>query len=150
ARKLKISVRELLLLIQLTGLDPFAVPDPTNPAILQMISLVQAMKDRSLKSAVTLYLIWNQDLSGKSAPEPAQVAGFARILRLGLTGVETEFAVADDPDGTIAQSRMTMVYGPEAASFFFGLLNDTLSVEVEFSDPEETLAPGAVRQAIEN
>jgi len=44
ARKLKLSVRELLLLIQLTGLDPFAAPDPTNPAILQIISLVQALR----------------------------------------------------------------------------------------------------------
>ena len=33
---------------------------------------------------------------------------------------------------------------------FFGLLNDTLTVDVEFSDPDGTLAPGAVRQAIEN
>lgn len=149
ARKLKLSVRELLLLIQLSSLDPFAVPDPTNPAILRLISLVQALKDRSLKSAA-LYLIWNQDLSGKSMPDSTQVAAFARTLRLGFAAVETEFAVADDPDGAIAQTRMTMVYGSDAATFFFGLLNDTLTVEIEFSDPDGTLMAGAVRQAIEN
>jgi hypothetical protein len=150
ARKLKISVRELLLLIQLTGLDPFAAPNATSPAILRLIELVQSMRDRSFKSAAALYLIWNQDLSGKSMPEVAQVTAFARTLRLGFATVEADFAVADDPDGAIAQTRMAMVYGSDAATFFFGLLNDMLTVEVEFSDPEGTLAPIAVRQAIES
>jgi hypothetical protein len=149
ARKLKFSVRELLLLIELAGLDPFAAPDPTNPEILRLIALVHALKERSIQSAA-LYLIWNQDLSDKSAPDPAQVLAFARLLRLGLVAVETEFAVVDDPDGAIAQARIAMVYGANAASFFFGLLNDTLNVKVEFSDPDGTLAPGAVRQAIES
>src|SRR5262249_4181456 len=66
-----------------------------------------------------------------------------------LAAVETEFAVADDPDGTIAQAQLAKVYGADAAAFFFGLLNDTLTVEVAFSDPDGTLAADAVRQAIE-
>jgi len=139
ARKLKLSVRELLLLIQLTGLDPFAAPDPAQPAILQLITLVQALKARSLKSAAALYLIWNQDLSGKSAPDAAQIAAFARTLRLGLAAVEAELAVKDDPDGAIAQARMALVYGADGAAFFFGLLNDTLATEVPYSRAPTTL-----------
>ncbi|GHO71423.1 hypothetical protein KSC_103150 [Ktedonobacter sp. SOSP1-52] len=150
ARKLKLSVREFLLLTQLTGLDPFAAPDPTHPAISQLIELVQSMKERAFKSAAALYLIWNQDLSSKSVPDPAQVAAFARMLRLDFAAIETAFAVVDDPDGAIAQARMAMVYGTDAATFFFGLLNDTLTVEVEFSDPDGILLSGTVRQAIEN
>jgi hypothetical protein len=150
ARKLKISVRELVLLTQLTGLDPFTAPDPTNPAILRLVELVQSMRDRSFKSAASLYLIWNQDLRGNSAPDSAQVAAFARTLRAALAAVETEFTVADDPSGAIAQDRMAMVYGADAAAFFFGLLNYTLIVEVEFSDTDGTLKAGAVLQAIEN
>jgi hypothetical protein len=150
ARKLHVSVRELLLLSALTGLDLFVLPDPTHPAILRLIALVQAMQDRSLKSAAALYLIWNQDLSGKSAPDPLQVAAFARTLRLAFTAVETEFTIQDDPDGTIAQARMTLVYGADVAAFFFGLLNNTLTTEVNFSDPDGTMASGALRQAIEN
>ena len=150
ARKLKLSVRELLLLIRLTGLDPFAAPDPANPAILRLISLAQALKDGSLKTAAALYLIWNQDLSGRSAPDSVQVAALARTLRTGLAAVETEFAVADDPDGAILQAQLAKVYGAEAATLFFGLLNDTLTVEVEFSDPNGTLVTGAIWQAIED
>lgn len=145
ARKLKLSVRELLLLIQLTGLNPFT----TSPAIVRLIQLVHAMKDRSLKSASALYLFWNQDLSGKSAPKPEAIAAFARTLRLALSNVATDFAIGDDPDGVIAQTRMATIYGNDAASFFFGLLNDTLTTDVDFSDPDATLASDALRTAIE-
>jgi hypothetical protein len=149
SRQLKISVRELLLLIRLTGLDPFAVPDPTNPALLRLIFFVQALKNRSLRTAAVLYLIWNEDLSGKSAPDRAQVASFARALRLAFAAVESDFAVTDDPEGAITEEQLAKVYGADVASFFSGLLNDTLSVEVEFSDPDGTMAPGAGREAIE-
>src|SRR5262249_11417503 len=102
ARKLKLSVRELLLLIPLTGLDPFAAPDPTHPAIMQLISLVHSLRDRSLKPSTALYLVWNQDLSGKFAPDPARVTTFAQVLRVGFAAVEAG-VIADDPDGVIAQ-----------------------------------------------
>ncbi|HEX2852658.1 MAG TPA: neuraminidase-like domain-containing protein [Opitutaceae bacterium] len=149
ARKLKFSVRELLLLIRLTGLNPFAAPDPTNPAILRLIRLVQGMKARALKSPAALYLFWNQDLSGKSTPNPDAIAAFVRSLRSAFSAVEKDFAIADDPDGTIAQTRMATIYGNDATSFFFGLLNDTLSVEVPFSDPDATLDSDVLRTAIE-
>ncbi len=132
ARKLKLSVRELLLLIKFTGLDPYAVPDPTNPAILQLIVLIQAMKDRSLNPAAALYMVWNQDVSGKSVPDAAQVAAFARTLRLSFAAIESEFSINDDPDGAILQARMALVYGADTAAFFFGLLNGTFATEVPY------------------
>jgi hypothetical protein len=150
ARRLQNSVRELLLLMQFTRLDPFAAPDPVNPAILLLVRLVQAFKARSFKEAAVLYLIWNQDLSGKSAPASENVSAFARALRSAFAAVEAELAVADDPDGSIAQSRMALVFGTDAASFFFGLLNNTIGVDVAFGDPDGTLATPALRQAIEN
>lgn len=133
ARKLKLSVRELLLLIQLTGLDPFAVPDLTNPAILRLIELVQSMKYRSFKSAAALYLIWNQDLSDKSAPDEASITSFARTLRSSFTQIENDFVVVDDPTSEIAHGRMSLVYGNDATEFFLGLLNNALVTEVPYS-----------------
>lgn len=144
ARKLKLSVRELLLLTSLTGLDPFVAPDVTNPAILQIILLVQALKDRSLKSAVALYLIWNQDLSGKSAQDPAQVTGFARTLRGDFSSIEDQFAVSEDPGGDIARARMTLVYGQEAGDAFFALLDDTIVLDVAYTHPTSTLQPAII------
>jgi hypothetical protein len=149
ARKLKLSVRELLLLVQVTGLDPFAPPEPTSPAIMRLIALVQALKDRSLSTSAALYLIWNQDLSGKSAPAFTQVASLARTLRLGLASAASEFTITDDPEGSSAQALFSKVYGADAASFFFGLLDGTFSVDVDFGDPDGTLAAGPVRTAID-
>jgi ABC toxin-like protein/neuraminidase-like protein len=133
ARKLKISVRELLLLTSLSGIDPFAPPDPTDPAILQLIALLQSLKERSLKTSSALYLIWNYDLSGKSAPDPAQVTEFARTLRGDFVAIEDQFAATEDPGGDIARARMTLVYGQEAADAFFALLDDTLTVDVAYT-----------------
>ena len=97
ARTLRLSVRELLLLTELTGLDPFIMPDPTNPAILRLASVLQALKDTSLNPATALYLMWNQDVSGRSAPDAAQLTAFARALRLGFAAIESELVVKDDP-----------------------------------------------------
>jgi hypothetical protein len=141
ARKLKVSVRELLLLMQLTSLDPFAPPDLSTPAILQIIALVQAFKDRGLKSAVPLYLIWNQDLSGKSAPDPAQVTEFARTLRGDFSSIDDQFAVAEDPGGAIERAQFAMVYGQEAAAAFFALLDDTLVLDVAYTHPPLPFEP---------
>lgn len=138
ARKLRLSVRELLTLIELTGLDPFAPPDPAAPAVLELISLVEELKARSLPLSAALYLVWNRDLGGKSGPAAAQVNDFARTLRAGLSKIESEFAVASDPTGEVARSRMTLVYGAEAADFFFSLLDDTFTTKVSYShfDPK--------------
>ncbi len=125
ARALRISVQELLLLMNLTGLDPFAVPSLTDPAILRLATIVEDLKELGLKPTSALYLVWNQDLSGQSAPDAARINDFVRSLRDDFSRIEQEFAIADDPDGEIARARMTLVYGTEATNFFFALLNNT-------------------------
>ena len=142
AHKLHLSVRELLLLISLTGLDPFVAPDSpsaADPAIVHLITLIQTIKSRSLKSAAALYLIWNQDLSGKSAPTPAQITEFARTLRADFAAIDDQFAATEDPGGDIARARMTLVYGQEASDAFFALLNDTIVLDVSYTHGQATL-----------
>lgn len=136
ARQLKLSVREFLRLTDLTGLDPFALPTETtpsaltNPAVVRLIALVQALKDRSLKPAAALYLTWNHDLSGKSAPDPAQVEELARTLRGDFATIKAEFAVVEDPGADAARARMALVYGQDVADTFLALLDDTLVMDV--------------------
>ncbi|MBC1195383.1 PA14 domain-containing protein,virulence plasmid 28 protein [Microcystis aeruginosa BLCCF158] len=151
ARKLKLSVQEFLLLTQFTGFDPFIAPAPANPTILQLIKLVNRLRQVSLKPVEALYLIWNQDISGKSVPPETEILGFARSLRAGFAALESEFALTTDPDGQIAHSRMALVYGNEATDFFFGLLGNTLTSTVTYSHGQPTLeqpildiAPGQV------
>lgn len=139
ARKLKLSMREFLLLTRFTGYDPFEVPNPVNPAILGFIEFVGRLRTLGIKPVQALYLIWNQDLSGKSAPAETEVTGFARTLRAALAAVEGEFALLDDPDGSIARAQMALVYDNQATELFFGLLENTFVTAVKYSHGQATL-----------
>jgi hypothetical protein len=141
ARALKLSVREFLLLTEFTGLDPFAAPDPPDPPVLRLIELLDHLRQAALKPAQALYLIWNQDVSGKSTPEETEILDFARTLRAFLAAIESEFALAADPDGQIARARMALVYGSEATDLFFGLLNRTFVTDVAYDHTQPLLEP---------
>ena len=149
AHTLGISVLEFLALRRFSGLDPFAPldPSPTPPAeppVIRFIRLVQAMQKAGLAPVQALYLIWNQDLSGTLAPQSDAVAALALALRAAFTAVESQFTLpVDDPGGTIAKQLMTTVYGAADTDFFFGLLNQTLTVSVDFS-----YASGAIPQPV--
>ena len=154
SRKLRLSVRELLLLIHCTGLDPFAAPDPPDPSknreiapILRLLRVVEALGAASLKPVQALYLLWNKDLSGKSAPDDGQIAALARALRAGCAEIENQFVVVDDPTGEITRVRMGQAYGTDATDFFFGLLKNTFTVDVPYSHPQPILEPSIVEKA---
>jgi peptidoglycan hydrolase-like protein with peptidoglycan-binding domain len=144
AHKLGLSVVEFLKLREFTGLDPFAPLDPSatapvEPPIIRFIRLLDAMSAASMQSVQTLYLMWNQDISGKSAPPLATLTGLAFALRADFAAVEAQFIRQDDPDGSIAQGLMTLVYGSSASDFFFGLLNNTFSVSVSYGNASPAL-----------
>jgi hypothetical protein len=141
ARKLRLSVAELLLLVRFTDLDPFAAPDPVNPPVVRLVGFVAALRAASLKPVEALYLMWNQDVSGKSAPDAAQITAFARTLRAGFAQIESEFALVDDPNGEIARARMSLVYGADATDYFFGLIDDTLVLDAAYSQAQSNLDP---------
>lgn len=136
SRVLRISVRELLLLITVTGLNPFdpvVISTTVVPAVPRLVDLVNELRENSLKVATALYLVWNHDLSGSSAPTSAQTNEFARALREDFRKIEKEFGATDDPDGEVARARMTIVYGQEATDFFFRLLDDRFIIEAPYA-----------------
>jgi hypothetical protein len=140
AHTLGLSVLEFLKLRQFTGLDPFAPLDPgttapAEPPVIRFIRLLHACTNAGLTTAQVLYLTWNQDLTGTSAPPPADVTGLVSALRADFAAVEAQFTVRDDPDGSIAKGLMTLVYGGAASDFFFGLLNNTFTTAVPYSSP---------------
>jgi hypothetical protein len=140
ARTLGLSVLEFLLLREFTGLDPFAPLDPgsaapAEPPAVRFIGLLAALAAAGLTTAEALYLMWNQDISGTSAPVQADVTGLALALRADFATVEAQFTLQDDPDGSIAQNLMSLVYGSTASAFFFGLLNRTFTTSVPYAAP---------------
>jgi hypothetical protein len=149
ARKLKLSVQEFLLLARFSGLDPFAAIDAANPAMLLFVKLVNRLRAIGLKPSQALYLIWNQDISGKSAPDAGQINEFARSLRAGFAAVESEFVIVEDSDGQIARARMALVYDGAATDLFFGLLNDTLVSDVQYGHGQAALEPSIRAAALD-
>jgi hypothetical protein len=149
AHTLHMSVPEFLLLRRFSVLDPFAPLDPgsplvTEPPAVRFIRLVQALAASELKREQALYLMWNQDISGRSAPAIRDITGLARTLRSDFAAVEAQFRLGADPDGTIARGLMALVYGNPAADFFFGLLNNTLATSVAYAHPQPTLAQSII------
>jgi hypothetical protein len=139
------SLVEFLTLRTYSQLHPFAALDPQSatlaePSALRFVRLVQAMRAAGLESVQALYLIWNQDLSGKATPPDSTMTQLATTLRANFAAIESQFALHDDPDGRIAKEQMALVYGNSATDFFFGLLNNTLTSLATYSSPQGALA----------
>lgn len=152
ARALRLSMVEFLLLTRYSGLDPFTAPDPAptppiEPPVIRLIALVQALAAAALRPVQALYLLWNQDISGTSAPADAAVTALARTLRTDFAAIESQFALVSDPNGNIAKALMALVYGADAAGFFFGLLDNTLASTVAYANPQPALAQAVIDAA---
>ena len=86
AHTLELSVVEFLTLRTFSGLDPFASLDPSTvapaePPAVRFIRLVQAMGAAGLDPVQALYVMWNQDVTGKAMPLESTVTQLASTLR---------------------------------------------------------------------
>jgi len=144
ARKLRFSVRELLALKALSGLDPFLPLDmaqPRDPAqpfgavrppAIRFIELVQQIKNSPFKVSSLVYYLQHQDWSGEASPSQEDILAFARTLRGDLLRIEQENAVQEDSTGEVTKSRMALVYPQEAVDTFFGFLNNTVTFSTDY------------------
>ncbi|HET6230770.1 MAG TPA: neuraminidase-like domain-containing protein [Longimicrobiaceae bacterium] len=146
ARKLRLSMRELLGLIDLSGLDPFSGLDPAvlgptlqwprgtaEPPILPFIEFAGLVRGSGVKISTLLYWLRHEDPGGKAQPPRQAVLEFALRLRGGLAGVNRDLGAGGGPTAQSAQAQMALVYGDEAAATFFGLLTDTVTYSVHYS-----------------
>ena len=112
ARRLRLSVRELLALKALSGLDPFeplglAPPDSARafgevrPPAIRFIELAQQIKASAFKVSQLVYFLQHEDWSGKSSPSKEDIHTFARTLRSDLLRIEEENAVQEDITGEV-------------------------------------------------
>jgi hypothetical protein len=151
ARTLKLSVIELLHLAADTGIDPFAAPvldqaHPVSSSLETFARVVQAMTEQNLLPVQALYLLWNDDMSGVSAPDPSVVTSMAATLRASFAAVDAQFGVAADATLDSAKPLMALVLGTTASNRFFGLLDQTLVTAVALAYPHASL-PDPVAQA---
>lgn len=151
ARTLGLSVLEFLSLIAYTGVDPFAPPvlddtDPVSSPMLDFVTRAQALDSAGLAPVQALYLLWNTDLSGVSAPSPTVTSGLASALRAAFVAIDSQFSVSGSVSSSTAQSLMALVLGATAANLYFGLLDNSFTTSVTFGYSRSTL-PAAVLTA---
>jgi hypothetical protein len=139
ARKLRLSIRELLALKALSGIDSFEPPDPVQPAILRFIDLTQLIKQSGFKVSQLLYFLQHVDLTGKASPTRSSVLTFAKTIRDDLLRIDREHVVVDDPTGEVARTKMALVYGSAVTDTFFGLLNESSQYSVSYSHSQPEL-----------
>jgi hypothetical protein len=162
ARRLRLGVRELLGLIGLSGVDPFAglawaAPNPAagwprgtaEPPILPFIQLARRVRDSGLSVGKLLYLLRHDDPGGTASPAPDAVLDLARRLRGELATVERELGQGQGQAPTLESARASMarVYDDEAARTFFALLDGTVTFDTPYTHPSAELEPGLTAAA---
>ncbi len=139
AKKLKLSVWELLTLKTLSGIDPFLPLEPTQPAILQFIDLAQLIKRSSFKISQIIYFLQHEDISGQASPPPASVHALAKTIRDDLKRIDQEHKVEGDTTGEVTRAKMALVYENSVTDTFFGLLNNTSVYSVSYDHNQPAL-----------
>jgi hypothetical protein len=145
ARRLKLAVRELVALTEMTGLDPFDQPASPRPPLVRLLDVVDRLRDAGVRVPLLMYLL-HHDLQ-RGAPEPDEVLSLAKRLHDELARIEQENTLVDDPSGDVARAKMALVYGQPTADRFMGLVTGTVSFDVPYAQPQPTLDPTVVAAA---
>jgi hypothetical protein len=127
ARALQVSVRELLSLINLSGLTVFERPDllPRGSALL-FIELVDKVRASGVKVSQLEYLC-------RDVPQPPGLPGTQRdawhrtlaSILSGLNAIAAEEPIEDDPVGEELTARLTAILGVEDARATTALIYGT-------------------------
>lgn len=146
ARKLRLSVPELLDWIAASGLDPFAPPDPDAPALTRLIRLIAALRDAGLPPARALALIWNR--TGNPAPTgtEAQILTLARDLRTALAEADAAQTLPEVPDMAAARDRLGRAFPADIADRIGAMLDGSLLIGAAYDHDQPDL-PAAIRAA---
>jgi len=151
AKGLKLSVRELIALKQLSGLDPFK-PLHTQPLqtldddhpfsqTLAFVETSEAVKASGLKIEDLDYLLRHRfDPNGKYRPNPAATQALLKTLAEGIRAIRAEHAVPDDPStltDEVLQQKLGLVLPAGVVTTFLAMVNGT----VEYTAVKSSVAP---------
>ncbi|MCC6799974.1 MAG: peptidoglycan-binding protein, partial [Anaerolineae bacterium] len=111
-RALEISVRDLLDLLDLTGLNPFSAASLYDA--LRVIDVLDTIGAAGFTLPELGYLLRHEfDANSRVAPSEAQIAVFLTQLRAGLQRIRASFQAAPDPRGEITTRLLGAVIAPD-------------------------------------
>ncbi len=141
AKALKLSVRELIALKRLSGLDPFKplLPDPVATLIddypftqtLGFVEIAGYVKESGLKIEDMDYLLRHhiEDTVGKYRPNNEGMLVLMKTLAEGVRAIRTEHAVPDDPGAMseeVLRQKLGLVLPPDVVERFLAMMNGTV------------------------
>ncbi|WP_437886329.1 neuraminidase-like domain-containing protein [Sorangium sp. So ce307] len=151
AKALKLSVRELLTLKALSGIDPFAplregslattADDRPLGQTLRFVEIAGAVQESGFGVGEIAYLLLHQvDPTGAHQPDPASVVALVRSLSTELRRVRAEHAAPADPaaltDDWLTQ-KLELALPPDVATTLRGMWTGT----IEYAARREGIAP---------
>jgi len=140
ARVLKLSIRELISLKQLSGLDPFESlrPDPLTTIeadqpftqTLRLIEVAEQVQESGLNIEDLDYLLRHRfDDTGKYAPDNDATLALTKTLAEGIRAIRAEHAIPADP-GTMGEEAQRQKLGlalpPDVVERFLAMMNGTV------------------------
>jgi hypothetical protein len=140
AKALKLPVRELITLKQLSGLDPFKTlhPDPLanldqdHPfsQTLEFVKVADEVKDSGLKIEDLDYLLRHRfDETGKYRPNREGALALLKSLSEGVRAIRAEHAVLDEPGALsdeVLRQKLGLALAPDVVERFLGMVNTTV------------------------
>jgi hypothetical protein len=151
AKALKLPVRDLITLKQLSGLDPFKAlsPDPLvtldqdHPFVqtLEFITVAEEVKDSGLKIEDLDYLLRHRfDDTGKYRTDREATLFLLKSLSDGVRAIRVEHAVPDQPNALsedILRQKLGLALAPDVVERLLGMVNTT----AEFTATTSGTAP---------
>lgn len=139
AKGLKLSVRELIALKQISGLNPFTPlhnqplqnlnEDHPFSQTLAFVEAAEAVRDSGLKIEDFDYLLRHRfDPAGKYRPNREVTLALLKALAEGLRTIRAEHAVPDDPatlSDEVLRQKLGLLLPPEVVTTFLAMLNGT-------------------------
>ena len=138
-RSLKLTVKALLDLLDLSGLNPFDAA--TLHDGVQLLDLVQTLDDADFSVAELDYLLRHRiDANSTVAPTVTQIGFFLDGLRADLRRVRTDFAANPDPTGELTAQMLANLLADGALSSTLALLYGIAPAADSSDDPPAFLA----------
>ena len=145
ARKLRLSVEELLLISRYCGLSFEEELGTVNPAASPngfeaLIRWVGTVRAAGLTPAEALLVFFNHDLLSASPSARDAALAFAVAARAELAAVERALVPADDPDSALLKQLLSSVFGADTASSYLDFVERRARSEVAYAHTSATLS----------
>jgi len=119
AKALKLSIRELLSVKALTGIDPFAATEAT----LRFVEKVGVIRASGFSINELDYLLRHQYVvSTGVAPTDESIAAILAGIQDGLQKIKLETTLVPDPTGEVTRSKLALVLSAQQVEASFALI----------------------------